>query len=994
MERLTHTLQESASKERNAFLSSKTNSMEKQDENDLIVVGSFVNKIPHKKRKLNAEEMMCNANTEESQRKKVKFDVTPNDTELQVKADPDRQEEDQNLNTQDQCRTKTTLPEKEKRQKAKFDGTPNTTELQLNKTDTVSEKENQSLDKQDLIPRKELQCSTKTTLPEKEKERQKAKVDVTPTTKLQHNKTDTASQKENQSLKKQKKDLVIVSTDTNKKKKGVSDQLEHAKLHHNKTDPVNQEGDQNLKKHKKDIVVSTPKKSQDKEKIEHYKHVTKQQIEKHSIAKKSPIPSLDKCIELKKLKKKQRDTVNNDERKSREDVPKKTKEREDEGKKRTEDINKNKKTIPEGENSSKVAFVDLTSGKRKLNNMMDLEEEEKRKKKKREMKKDANRIDNRRQGLETRKSMIKEIDTKRIDIIRDLETIKNRIKEKFKHKGRRKSIYFYAGEQNPNKKTEKKKKEDEVKAKDHRRLEKVKKRKKRQDRKEKERHRSDEVEEKRKEATSEMGRKKVKEGNNNNIEEKRRKEKKKNKHKKNKNKNKDEFRKNNEQKKKQRRAIKKEKKKKTHQEEKAEEATPSTSDTQHMPLQHIPDEEMEGYLDSLLDKFGFNLPNISNQEEEISCTGEEGCGCSNCPVPIRISSCFTITQDNFLTLTDEEKVEDTDDTSENEFTVSISLNEETLGTIEGGEGGGVANISSIKEEEENSNTNLTSLCLCYTCKVERNSQEEHTEQDLKGHLYFGTVSCKYCDLEIRDCKVFRSINNPNSALQKCTGNLTHQHTFSEWKCDPYTYLTSNITTHLFTHDHSDTNQPNIQNMSASVVRYITTLEVLRARYPWRSAIDKCWKVVREAGMLVKRGDSGVMWTENVNKKDFTHTKEKGKEMESKADCSTRLLNTEEKADGSMAGIFTPSHQVYRPIKFDMPTHKRYLLLHYPSQEYPEECPTCNKSICSSLCTYNTLNGLITYICPFCHHHIYLIPDKNKSIIFRGHREVGSKGRKS
>lgn len=80
----------------------------------------------------------------------------------------------------------------------------------------------------------------------------------------------------------------------------------------------------------------------------------------------------------------------------------------------------------------------------------------------------------------------------------------------------------------------------------------------------------------------------------------------------------------------------------------------------------------------------------------------------------------------------------------------------------------------------------------------------------------------------------------------------------------------------------------------------------------------------------------------------------------------------------------------QPSVIETPTDRHFLILRYPSQGCPKECPDCYEVMCPTHCTYNISLDLVTYICPACDLVIYIVGDLNEDVVFQGQVEVAGR----
>ena len=62
---------------------------------------------------------------------------------------------------------------------------------------------------------------------------------------------------------------------------------------------------------------------------------------------------------------------------------------------------------------------------------------------------------------------------------------------------------------------------------------------------------------------------------------------------------------------------------------------------------------------------------------------------------------------------------------------------------------------------------------------------------------------------------------------------------------------------------------------------------------------------------------------------------------------------------------------------------RYLILQYPKDEIPTECPDCYSYLDSEHSTYNIASDVIAHVCVRCGLRLFLLPQSKKDHVFRG-----------
>ncbi|XP_047481910.1 uncharacterized protein LOC125034240 [Penaeus chinensis] len=317
---------------------------------------------------------------------------------------------------------------------------------------------------------------------------------------------------------------------------------------------------------------------------------------------------------------------------------------------------------------------------------------------------------------------------------------------------------------------------------------------------------------------------------------------------------------------------------------------------------------------------------------------------------------------------------------------------------------------------------------CFSCHV------LVPEKDFHSHLFFGRMKCRFCLNPVQKCTDFANqILKPNGY---CSKSPTNVHGILQWdSCLQYVLLTmkNEITIRNVCNDIKV--EPNEFEICCEISKYMKSLESLEQVDPWKSAFQElkayCEKVLSQLKppnccilKLFKgnerKGDDKFIALSNLCGEKKTIIKTKNPDSNISLEASGDLVAPEKKVFSQQsqgiecatvselqssyvcANITGTSdinktesneiksikqeedlikrrnhHQKFkkRDLKkiVKLPKDGRYLLVHYPNEQCPEECPECYSGFYPSNVTLYCTTPITKVVCEVCGLVIFIVP---------------------
>lgn len=319
--------------------------------------------------------------------------------------------------------------------------------------------------------------------------------------------------------------------------------------------------------------------------------------------------------------------------------------------------------------------------------------------------------------------------------------------------------------------------------------------------------------------------------------------------------------------------------------------------------------------------------------------------------------------------------------------------------------------------------------------------------DFKSHLFFGHLQCAYCNRRLVGCDMLQDLEDPKKAV--CKKSTSGRHSFKNWTLDPIEFLAYYIRKELVIKKFCAglSGPPSAAEIVEEIESYMAKLASLEDYAPWKAAIMKCHKyttdrksgksttkqpintttkptVIRTSATTgrssegsVGRPSSTYLPTEKTNYTPVRSTNlsvnlpspasESGSGQDYESEKSKRsgtvLLHSLSAGLKKTGRYETPSPKKQtKPLKIcslknivvQAPINGNYLVVHFPSQPCPENCPNCYCQFDPSAVTVNCVTSVITNKCENCDLTIFVLQDPPdgsvQNVKFRNKRKAAYK----
>ncbi|XP_069971626.1 uncharacterized protein [Penaeus vannamei] len=314
--------------------------------------------------------------------------------------------------------------------------------------------------------------------------------------------------------------------------------------------------------------------------------------------------------------------------------------------------------------------------------------------------------------------------------------------------------------------------------------------------------------------------------------------------------------------------------------------------------------------------------------------------------------------------------------------------------------------------------------MCFSCNL------LVSKKDLHLHLFFGSIKCRFCFYTVNTCTDFANqMLNPNGYCQKSPMKI---HGILQWdSCLNYILLNvkREITVRNFCNEIKAV--PNEIEICGEITTYTKGLESLERVEPWKSAFlelmaycDKVMsklkpknccslklfrekkseisdgksisesKLCSEKELIIRRkypdNDSILKTSEDLaapEEKDLSQQNQLCSSYVSANITATSDDNNTESTEIKMikeeVDLIKRKRQYKRIKKKDLrkivrlPSDGRYLLVDFPNEQCPEECPDCYSGFYPSNVTLYCSTGVTKVVCEVCGLVIFIVPDLYK-----------------
>ncbi|XP_063601838.1 uncharacterized protein LOC134777977 [Penaeus indicus] len=318
----------------------------------------------------------------------------------------------------------------------------------------------------------------------------------------------------------------------------------------------------------------------------------------------------------------------------------------------------------------------------------------------------------------------------------------------------------------------------------------------------------------------------------------------------------------------------------------------------------------------------------------------------------------------------------------------------------------------------------TNYVKCLSCNV------LVPEKDFHSHLFFGRIQCRFCLNPVRKCTDFANqILKPNSYCSKSPMKI---HGILQWdSCLHYVFLSmkSEITIRNFSKIKVE---PNEFEICLEISKYMKSLESLEQVDPWKSAFQElkayCEIVIRQlnpqnccilelfTGNERKTDSKFIAGSElcieietknpvrNISLEASGDLVAPEKKVFSQQSQGTECATVSELQSSHVCGNITGTSDINNTESNEMknikqeedlikrrkhhqrlkkrdlkkivtlPRDGRYLLVHYPKEQCPEECPECYSGFYPTNVTLYCTTGITKVVCEVCGLVIFIVAD--------------------
>ncbi|XP_045619499.2 serine-rich adhesin for platelets [Procambarus clarkii] len=319
----------------------------------------------------------------------------------------------------------------------------------------------------------------------------------------------------------------------------------------------------------------------------------------------------------------------------------------------------------------------------------------------------------------------------------------------------------------------------------------------------------------------------------------------------------------------------------------------------------------------------------------------------------------------------------------------------------------------------------TREATCHVCESNVDISE------FKAHLFFGHLQCAFCNRRLVGCDMLQDLEDPKKSV--CKKSSTGKHSFKNWTLDPIEFLAYYIRKELVIKKFcaGQSGPPSASEIVEEIQCYVSKLSSLDVYQPWKTAINKCHKYVTDR-KLGKTGNKPTTTSTTINKPTvlrtpasfgpgrpsstqqmiespstsvrstyqsptvpvnlsamqedhFARTSEEAEKGRKTGTVLLQYLGAGLKKSGRYDTASTNAQSYKKQTKtlkicnlknivVQAPINGNYLVVHFPSQPCPENCPNCYCQFDPTAVTVNCVTSVITNKCDNCDLTIFVLQD--------------------